>query len=174
MKQNSGLSVNKIMRALHRDIGFLIIGLTIIYCFSGVVLIFRNTSFLKSKVNVETQLKSDIKAADLGAALKFKRFEILDEDADKIYFRDGVYTKSTGVAVYTTEKFPAFIEKLINLHKTSSDYAAHWFTVAFGILLVFLALSSFWMFKPNTKFFKRGMAFTGLGFVIALFMILIL
>ena len=104
------------------------------------------------------------KAADLGAALKSKRFEILDEDADKIYFRDGVYTKSTGVAVYTTEKFPDFIEKLINLHKTSSDYAAHWFTVAFGILLVFLALSSFWMFKTEYKIFQTRYGFYRIGF----------
>lgn len=39
----------------------------------------------------------------------------------------------------------------------------HWFTATYGFLLMFLALSSFWMYKPGNKLFIRGIVFAIAG-----------
>ena len=49
-------SLNQLMRAWHRDIGFFIIGLVIIYALSGIALIFRDTDFLKHNIKFEKKL----------------------------------------------------------------------------------------------------------------------
>lgn len=47
MEKKEKKSINHYMRSLHRDIGFFVIGLIVIYSISGVVLIYRDTNFLK-------------------------------------------------------------------------------------------------------------------------------
>lgn len=36
------------IRSLHRDIGFFLVGLTLIYVFSGILMIYRDTGFLQT------------------------------------------------------------------------------------------------------------------------------
>lgn len=36
------------IRGLHRDIGFFLVGLTLIYVFSGILMIYRDTGFLQT------------------------------------------------------------------------------------------------------------------------------
>lgn len=36
------------IRSLHRDIGFFLVGLTLVYVFSGILLIYRDTGFLQT------------------------------------------------------------------------------------------------------------------------------
>ena len=45
MEQKEKKSIHYYMRGLHRDIGFFLIGLTLIYSISGVLLIYRDTDF---------------------------------------------------------------------------------------------------------------------------------
>lgn len=45
-EQKKKVSIQKLMRSLHRDIGFLLIGMTLIYCISGLLLIYRGNDFL--------------------------------------------------------------------------------------------------------------------------------
>jgi len=45
LKLKGKKSINYYMRVLHRDIGFFIAGLLIIYALSGIVMIYRDTSY---------------------------------------------------------------------------------------------------------------------------------
>ena len=173
METKEKKTIQYYMRSLHRDIGFFVIGLTLIFAFSGTILIFRDTNFLKSEKQTEKQLEPNIKESDLGAALRMRAFETMKVEGDFVYFKNGTYNKATGVAIYTEQKFPSFIEKLNNLHKTSTKNATHWFTAVYGILLFFLAISSFWMFKANSKQFKRGFVFAGVGLLLAIALVII-
>ena len=49
MKAKEKKSVHYYMRSLHRDVGFLVLGFTFIYALSGIVLVYRDTDFLKSE-----------------------------------------------------------------------------------------------------------------------------
>lgn len=153
------------MRSLHRDIGFLVIGLTIIYCISGILLVYRDTGLFKNESHIERQLQPGIDAQRLGMILHLKDFKVLKTEGDIIYFKNGTFNMETGKAEYTAETLPYLLERFNALHKSSSRSPAHMLSVAYGVLLIFLAISSFWMYRPGSRPFRRGLiiALTGCG-----------
>lgn len=166
-------SIQSYLRSLHRDIGFFVIGLAIIYGLSGIILIYRDTDFLKSDQKIEKQLKPNMEESKIGPALRIKKFEVIKTEGSIVYFQNGTYDKSTGMAKYTEKVLPAFIESMNGLHKTPSGKPTHWFSIFFGVCLLFLAISSFWMFKPKTKMFKRSLGFACAGLVFTIIILII-
>jgi hypothetical protein len=57
------------MRILHRYLGFFLAGIMFIYAVSGVVMIFRETSFLKTEAITEKQLEPNLGAGELSPTL---------------------------------------------------------------------------------------------------------
>jgi hypothetical protein len=173
MKHKEKKSIGHYMRSLHRDIGFFIIGLIVIYGISGIALIYRDTNFFKYETLVETKLSPNMEASELEKALRLKDFKVLKEESEIVYFSNGTYNKTTGVAAYSAKVLPSWLNTFNKLHKSSSKNEAHWVATIFGILLLFLAISSFWMFKPGTRFFRRGIYIAGAGIVAAIILLLI-
>jgi hypothetical protein len=173
MEQKGKKSLNHYMRALHRDVGFFIIGLTIIYSISGIVLIYRDTNFLKHEAMVEKKLSPNMEAPELGSVLHIRDFKVSKSEGDILYFQNGNYNKATGVATYSTNELPSFLNKFNSLHKSASKSSIHLFTTIFGILLLFLAISSFWMFKANSKLFRRGMILASAGIVVSIILLIL-
>ena len=64
------------MRIFHRYLGFFLIGIMAVYALSGVVLIFRDTEFLKKEVQIERKLRADIPSDELGKELRMKEFKV--------------------------------------------------------------------------------------------------
>lgn len=153
------------MRTLHRDVGFFILGLIVIYSISGIVLTYRNTDFLKSERQVERQLEPNMEANELGQALRMRGFRVESEDAEVIDFGSGTYNKETGLASYTVNELPVVLAEFNELHQTISSNITGYFSAALGIALLFMAISSLWMFKPSSTHFKRGMVLTVVGIV---------
>ena len=184
IEQNNRKSIFRIVRSLHRDIGFFVIGLVVIYSLSGIILIYRNTGFLRHEVLTVKTLESNIELPKLGKEIYFRDIELEKTVGDLVYFNNGTknksfiqqgtYNKSTGVVKYTERKLPALLGVFNGLHKASSSNIVHWATTLFGVLLLFLAISSFWMFKPSTKMFRRGMILTISGNLVAIILLLIL
>lgn len=173
MEQNEKKSTSYYMRSLHRDIGFFVIGLTIIFSISGIVLVFRDSDFLKFTQNNERKLEPNLEASDLGRILHKRDFKVQKTEGDIVYFDNGTYNKATGVAAYTSKELPGFLNIFSAFHKSSSHDTMHPMVVIYGILLLFLALSSFWMFKIKSKYFKRGIYFAGAGFLIAVLVLIL-
>ncbi|WP_336624376.1 PepSY-associated TM helix domain-containing protein [Draconibacterium sp. IB214405] len=166
-------TVPQIMRSLHRDIGFLMIGMTLIYAVSGIILVYRDTDFLKSEKTITRQLEPNLEPEQLGMQLHQRFFKVEKTEGEIVYFGNGTYNKTTGEAVYSSVSLPSFLNKINGLHKASSQSKTHWFTTIFGVLMLFLAVSSFWMFKAKTKNFKRGMVISVLGLLIAVVMLVL-
>ncbi|WP_346859566.1 hypothetical protein [uncultured Draconibacterium sp.] len=156
------------MRSMHRDIGFFVIGITIIYGLSGIVLLYRDTDFLKSEKLVERTLEPNMKISDLGMVLHMREFQVIKEEGDLVYFQNGNYNKASGEIQYRAKELPAFLNKFNQFHKTSSRNIMHYVSMIYALLLLFLAVSSFWMFKSKTNMFKRGLYLTGAGIVLTL------
>lgn len=238
LKENK---VGKIMRNLHRDIGYLVVGMTLIYCISGVILLFRDKGVFVYNVRMERPLakvESGLNATGLGAVLLqngmsrkfvlesendslvvFNKNELtyniktgvvtnlyfakiqdsvkmelkpdLSEEqmvqtlsnaraiqgyfptlrtADAITFNADsvVYKKASGEIVrpYLQPKLPWFVQKITFLHQLASKEAMHWVALIYAILLSFLALSSFWMYRFGTSYFKRGLVLAAIGVVL--------
>jgi len=165
-------SVTRIMRNLHRDIGFLVIGLTLMYCTSGIILIYREDGFLKFENKVETTIAQGLSEKELESALHLRRMKIEKHDGNVILFNYGQYNALTGHVSYTTQEYPWIIQKFNALHLSPSAATIHLFGLLYGILLFFLATSSLFMYKKGTKMARRGVILASVGVVAACFIVL--
>ena len=166
MEQKEQKSIRYYLRALHRDVGFFVVGLVIIYALSGIVLVYRDTDFLTRNVQVEKKLSPGIGPSELGKMLRIKGFSVTKTEGDVVHFQSGSYNKTTGLAVYSTKELPFVLQKIVGLHKTVSGKITHWYAVLFGTLLCFLAISSFWMYPNSTSMFRRGIYIATAGAVV--------
>lgn len=170
--------ISYFVRILHRDIGYLLVGMTLVYALSGLTLIYRDTDLLKRAVSVEVALPARLMAEELPRVMAMRQFRVTKSEGANIYFQaanltqDGVYNSETGGAQYVEKQYPKLMQKMIGLHKINSSNAAHWFAVVYGALLSFMALSSLAMFRVTTKLFRRGLVLTSLGLVAATLVLL--
>ena len=168
----SGKNFRWYMRYLHNKVGFFIAGLVIIYGLSGLVQTYRDTDFLKHDVLHEEQLSAHLSEAQLGPMLRQRDFKITKTEGNILFFPQGTYDSETGLAKFTTREWYAWIVPFTELHKSSSRDIAHYFTTVFGVAMLFMSVSAFWMFKPGTKLFSSGVLLTAAGIVAAIILLL--
>ncbi len=171
--QHKKSTIYSVMRVLHRDIGFLTIGLTIVYALSGVLLIYRNTDFMKIEKTEEMQLESQLTGNDLGPLLRIRNFRVEREEDGIIYFKEGSYNTTTGHSVVTRKVYIPPFDKLVNLHKVTGANKVSFIALIYGFMLTFLAVSSLFMFKFGSKKSRRGLMMIGVS-VVATILIVIL
>lgn len=161
-------TTNNKMRVYHRYLGFFLAGIMAVYAISGIVMIFRDTDFLKKGKLVEKKLSPGLNAEDLGKAIRIGGLKIEAENGDLQSFKQGTYNKITGEVKYTVKSWPKIIEKLTQLHKANTKQPLFYLNVFFGLSLLFFVISSFWMFMPKTTIFKKGLVFTLAGIIITI------
>ncbi len=169
MSNKTSLHTN--MRIYHRYLGFFLAGIMAVYAISGIILIFRDTNFLKQTKRVEQQLQPGLTAEALGKAIRIKELKIESVNGDVQTFKNGTYNNATGAVSYSTKSLPKMIEKLTHLHKANTKDPLFYLNVFFGASLLFFVISSFWMFMPKTSIFKKGLYFTLAGVVLTLIML---
>lgn len=161
------------VRALHRDLGYFVVGLTVIYALSGIVQSYRDTGFLKRETRIEKKVPPNLEPAELGQALHIRDFRVTRTEGDTTYFRGGQYDRGSGIVAYTTKDLAFPLNRFVTLHKASSESLASWFAAVYGVLLLFLAISSFWMFRSGTSLFRRGMYLAVAGVVVAVVLLFV-
>lgn len=165
--------VSKNMRIYHRYLGFFLAGIMAIYSISGVIMIFRETSFLKKEVHKVMTVAANLKNEEIGPAIKIKNLKTTEELGDVVKFKEGTYNRTTGVADFTVKELPYFINKMTKMHKATHKDPLYYLNIFFGVSLLFFVLSSFYMFMPGTTIFKKGMYFTLAGMVLVLVMLFV-
>ncbi len=161
------------MRILHRYIGFFMAGIMAVYAISGILLIYRDTEFLKKEAKYEKVFAQNLTEKELGKELKIKELKIDKEEGSMVYFKQGTYNKATGEAKYTKKELPFVLKKMTELHKSDSKHKYHLLNTAFGVALFFFVISSFWMFNYKSKIFKKGLIYAGIGFVLSLILLFV-
>ena len=161
------------MRIIHRYLGFFLAGIMSVYAISGIVLIFRDTDFLKQDTHIVKQIKPNAQAKELSKLLKVKRLKITKTEEDKIYFQNGFYDQKTGISEYTSKELPLILKKMTHIHKSNSSEPLFFLNIFFGGSLLFFVISTFWMFTPKTSIFKKGMYFTLGGIVLTIILLFI-
>lgn len=161
------------MRITHRYLGYFMAGIMVIYALSGVLLIYRDTDFLKREKIYDKVIAKNLSEKELGKELKIKNFEVLKTENNIIRFKEGSYNTLTGQANYTKKELPFVLDKMTKFHKAKSEDRLSPLNAFFGICLFFFVISSFWMFNPKSKPFKRGVKFTIAGLVISIILLLI-
>ena len=165
--------MNQKMRIWHRYLGFYLVGVMAVYAVSGTILIFRRTDTFKKEQVTEKQFEKGLTAEELPQKLKIKDLEIIDNQPQLIVFKGGIYNKNTGVVVERKMVYPYLLDKLIHLHKATTNSPAYWMNILFGASLLFFVISSFWMFLPHTDVFKKGVYFSLAGVIMTIVLLLL-
>ena len=135
--------LNQQMRIYHRYLGFFLAGIMLIYSLSGILLIFRNTDFLKTEQAVIKNIQPNANEASLKEQLKLKELTIEKEVDGNIYFKNGVYNKTSGVVTLQVKELPKFLNKLTQFHKAKTGDRFFYLNIFFGTSLLFFVISSF-------------------------------
>ncbi|MBP6145539.1 MAG: hypothetical protein KA445_07870 [Sediminibacterium sp.] len=166
-------NVSKNMRVYHRYLGFFLAGIMAIYSISGIIMIFRETSFLKKEVHKVMTVAPNLKNEEIGPAIKIKNLKTTEEVGDIVKFKEGTYNRTTGEADFTVKELPYLINKITKMHKATHKDPLYYLNIFFGLSLFFFVISSFWMFMPGTTIFKKGMYFTIAGMALVLIMLFV-
>lgn len=161
------------MRIYHRYLGFFLAGIMAVYAISGIILIFRNTDFLKQEIIIVKQIPAETPFNAIGEALNIRNFKVEKQEGNLIYFKNGVYDSSTGKAEITNKSLPYVLDKMTKMHKANSNSPLFFLNIFFGLSLLFFVLSAFWMYLPGSSVFKKGMYFVLAGLVFALVVIFV-
>lgn len=163
-------SAVKVMRALHRDIGFLMIGIMVIYALSGIQLNYRN--LFTYTTQTETTLTPNLSLAEVASQLRMRDTRGATTEGDIITFMDGsTYNASTGESVSVRSEVIWPLDKFNALHKSGGSGINKVITTISAIFLCFLAISSFWMYRAKTRNFKRGIILAVVGFALAVYLL---
>lgn len=161
-------------RAIHRVLGYLTVGLVIVFSLSGIILVHRTGDFMKRSERVEKIIESGLNVDRLAVALKMEKLDHAITDGNMIRFADGEYNMTTGEVSYISTEVAAPFNRFIELHKISDgkERAIAWFITLFGIVLFLLPVSALFMYKPGTAMFRRTMLYTAIGVVLAIVLLL--
>ena len=161
------------MRIGHRYVGYFMAGIMLVYALSGMLLVFRNTDFLKHEQQIHKTLAPNLNQEQLAKELRMRNVELKPQQGTLYSFKDGTYNTATGEVNYTVKKLPIVLEKMNNFHKSSSKSKLGGLNFLFGSTLLFFVVSSFFLFAPNSKMFKRGMAFVAVGAVLSVVLLMV-
>ena len=129
--------MNSKMRIYHRYLGFFLAGIMAVYALTGIVMIFRETDFLKSERDIRKELAVNLSGEEVGRSLKIRDFKVDKEEGNIVYFRQGTYDKATGVAQYKAKQLPYVLDRMTKLHKATTNSPMFFLNIFFGLALLF-------------------------------------
>lgn len=188
---------NKI-RSLHRDLGYFVIGLTLIYAITGIILSGRGLGWFKVEFQDSAVVAQNIKAKDFNkefikivldgkvsevfpessykSVKKHMRLKLVKQEGDVFHFKAWrslrvKYESQSGNLDVRYKGYPVALEIFIDAHKAAHESAWFYLAIIYSVILSFLAISSFWMVKGKNGFRRRGVYFMLAGFaVVAIFL----
>ncbi|SDR97795.1 PepSY-associated TM region [Polaribacter sp. KT25b] len=160
------------VRIIHRYLGYFLSGIMFVYALSGIIMIYRDTDFLKTEVITEQKLETNLTANQVKPIFK-KRAKVIKKEGDIIYFNNGTYNQTTGIASVKKQELPFILDRMEHLHKANTNSPLYFLNIFFGVSLLFFVLSAFWMYTPKMPVFKKGMYFAAGGIVLTLILLFI-
>jgi len=173
----SSKKVRKWLRIIHRDLGYVMVGISLIYGISGYVLNHMNGKdpayeTIEGTVQLNPLLsQSEIKAtwAAKDDLPEIKRILPIDEDHYRLMLDGGigVYESNTGQAVYEEHRKKPIIYFMNKLHYNK---AGGWTIMGdiFAFSLIFFAISGLFMVKGKKGLNGRGKWYVLIGLAIPL------
>ncbi len=171
-------------RVIHRDLGFLIFGLTLVYAISGISLNHINDwnpSYVITSDAIhltEAQSKLPIKqlAEEIVPNTKYKKHLTRLDGTTRVFVKGGtidIYPNKNTAIVEILSRRPLFYEFNFLHYNRSSLWI--WFSDVFAALLIIVSISGLFLVKGKYGITKKGLYWTLLGIIIpTVFLLLIL
>ncbi len=160
-------------RILHRYLGFFLAGIMAVYAVSGIIMIFRNTDFLKNIETTERQIAAGLEPAGAAEALNLRNDRVEKIEGDVVYFPGVAYDSRTGTATITRKELPYVLDQMTSFHKATTDSTFFYFNIFFGLSLLFFVLTAFWMFLPAWPIMRKGLVYTAVGIILTLVLLFV-
>ncbi|MFI3267218.1 MAG: PepSY-associated TM helix domain-containing protein [Rikenellaceae bacterium] len=170
----SSKTIVKYLRIIHRDLGFLMVGISIIYGVSGMIVNHMGETDPAYKTIQETiTIETDLMHSELPAHFEslglptIKRTAAIDEDHTRVMLEGGVgvYNSKNGELVYEQHKQRPVIYWFNRLHYSR---VTGWSIMAdfFAASLIFFAISGVFMVRGKVGVMGRGKWYLILGVLI--------
>jgi hypothetical protein len=166
-------------RALHRDIGYLAVGITLVYALSGFFLSHKNIFSATKTEKISLEFPNKLQGNDFvsywnsNTSLKINHYKESEKQIQLfVEGGTGTYDKSSGEVYYQIyEKRPiiSFLNQLHNNQKKGWIYIAD----IYAFILIFLAISGLVMVNGKNGFLKRGIWLMVMGIIIVLLFVFI-
>ncbi|SRR6056297_2209851 len=178
----------KLNRIIHRDLGYLFFGMTVIYALSGIALnhiddwdpsyIIRNEQIQvddlpKERSKIDKKLAQKI-TADYVDKSNFKNYYFPQPDQLKIFIKNGNITidLNTGKGnIETSKKRPVFFE--VNYLHYNPKNLWTWFSDIYAVSLILIAVSGLFILRGKQGITGRGAWLTAAGVIIPLLFLLL-
>lgn len=179
--------LRKLLRILHRDFGYFIVGMTIVYGISGIYLNHRHdfnpdykitiTNF-QADFNNQTNISEEVIREVLKTVDKrivYKKHYVDNQGDIKVFIKNGevVIDPASGEGIMRyLQKRPVIFE-MNKLHKATLGTVWKWTSDAMAVILIFVAVSGLFLLKGKRGFGRWGWWLTIAGFVVPLIFALI-
>ncbi|HKI88747.1 MAG TPA: PepSY-associated TM helix domain-containing protein [Draconibacterium sp.] len=176
------MKLRKLFRTLHRDLGYFIVGMTVVYGLSGILLNHRYdfnpdyqiyiTEFeanLPGKVNSTGQeIKNMLEWLD--SDVVYKKHYINNQGMLKVFIENGevLINPETGKGtMHYLQRRPVFFE-MNKLHRATLGTLWKWTSDGMAVILIFVAITGLVLLKGKRGFGHWGWWWTIAGIVIPL------
>ena len=175
------MKIRRLLRVLHRDFGYFIVGMTIVYALSGIYLNHRHDFNPDYKIFI-TDFQTDIRSADisedvvvqeldeLDRSVEFKKHYITNDGFIKIFIENGeaIINPETGEGrMQYLQRRPVIFE-MNKLHRATIGTVWKWVSDFMGVVLIFVAVSGLFILKGKRGFTRWGWWLTIGGIVVPL------
>jgi hypothetical protein len=176
------MKIRKLLRILHRDFGYFIVGMTIVYALSGIFLNHRydfnpdykifvsefQTDF-RNKTNL-TQPEVESVLQSLDQKVVYKKHYLTNRGIVKVFIESGevLINPKTGEGVMRYLRKRPIIYGMNKLHTSSLGTVWKWGSDAMAVILLFVAVSGLFILKGKRGFNRWGWWLTAAGFAIPL------
>lgn len=176
------MKFRKSLRSLHRDFGYLVVGITFIYTVSGIALNHRTDwnphySLVSEDVTLPVSEQLEYTKDEINSILKnfkydavYRKHYITKNDEIKIFVAEGtvMYNPKQGKAELEILKKRPFFFQINKIHLAQTGQLWIWISDAMSVFLLFVAISGMFLLKGKFGLKGRGLWLTTLGVVIPL------
>ncbi len=181
------MKIRKLLRIFHRDLGYFIVGMTIVYVVSGIFLNHRHDfnpdySIYSEEFSFDPNAKDATNKAtliaiinDLPHDLKYKKHYIDSEGMVKVFIESGevVINPDSGKGVFRYLERRPVIFGMNKLHRAAIGTVWKWVSDIMAFILLFVAVTGLFLLKGKRGFIRWGLWWMIAGFVVPLVFILI-
>lgn len=180
------MNIRKTLRWLHRDFGYLVVGITFIYTVSGIAMNHRQDwnphySVITEEVSVPVNDQMEYSKDEIVTILQkftnhpvYKKHFITKDATIKVFVEEGtvIYTPLEGKAELELLKKRPFWFQINRIHLAQTDRIWIWISDVMAVFLLFVAISGIFLLKGKQGITGRGLWLTLAGIVVPLFCIL--
>jgi len=174
--------------AIHRDVGYLCVGMTLIYSISGIVLNHFKSGDLIHPDYAKSYKEFNVTLPKDGQVTQAYVLSVLDNIGEKDHYKSHImgtnsleiffsmgtlYIDLNNGAALLEKKTPLYgIREFNLLHYNNIKKFYTWFSDLYAVGLIFLAITGLFVLKGKNGILKRGAWLTAIGIILpALFLL---